>query len=81
MVSYIYINLAVNAIVRLPHPHNGDSQGQEMFLAPSADKQTRDHDTERSNHIKVYKRDNKTEELQYSGFYLCDVIAVPLCLI
>ena len=40
---YIYIctNLPVNAIVRLPHPQSGDSQGQETFLAPSADKQTR----------------------------------------
>ena len=37
----IYINLPVNAIVRLPHPWSGDSQGQETFLAPSADKQTR----------------------------------------
>ena len=34
---HIYTNLPVNAIVRLPHPRNGDSQGQEMFLAPSAD--------------------------------------------
>ena len=28
----------VDAIVRLPHPRIGDSQGQETFLAPSADK-------------------------------------------
>ena len=46
---YIYIhthtNLPVNAIVRLPHPHSGDSQGQEKFLAPSADKQIRNYDT------------------------------------
>ena len=50
---YIYIrytNLPVNAIVRLPHPRSGDSQGQETFLAPSADKQTRNYDTELSNH-------------------------------
>ena len=33
-----YTNLPVNAIVRLPHPWSGDSQGQETFLAPSADK-------------------------------------------
>ena len=38
---YIYTNLPVNVIVRLPHPRSGDSQGQETFLAPSADKQTR----------------------------------------
>ena len=43
---YIYTNSLVNAIVRLPHPRSGDSQGQETFLAPSDDKQTRNYDTE-----------------------------------
>ena len=47
---YIYITLPVNVIVRLPHPRSGDSQGQETFLAPSADKQIRNYDTECSNH-------------------------------
>ena len=42
----MYTNLPVNAIVRLPHPWSEDSQGQEMFLVPSADKQTRNCDTE-----------------------------------
>ena len=37
--------MLVNAIVRLPHPRSGDSQGQETFLAPSADKQTCNYDT------------------------------------
>ena len=32
---YVYTNLPVNAIVRLPYPRSGDSQGQETFLAPS----------------------------------------------
>ena len=42
-------------VVRLPHPWSGDSQGQETFLAPSADKQTRNYDTECSNHhIYIY---------------------------
>ena len=41
---YIYTNLPVNAVVRLLHPRSGDSQGQETFLAPSADKQTRNYD-------------------------------------
>ena len=36
----IYTTLPVNNIVRLPHPRNGDSQDQETFLAPSADKET-----------------------------------------
>ena len=46
----IYTNLPVNNTVRLPHPRSGDSQDQETFLAPSADKQTRNYDTECSNH-------------------------------
>ena len=36
--------------VRLPHPWSGDSQGQETLLAPPANKQTRNYDTECSNH-------------------------------
>ena len=40
----------MDGIVRLPHPRSGDSQVQETFLAPSADKQTRNHDIECSNH-------------------------------
>ena len=32
--------MPVNLIVRQPHPRSGDSQGQETFLPPSADKQT-----------------------------------------
>ena len=34
----------------LPHPWIGECQGKETFLAPSADKQTRNYDTECSNH-------------------------------
>ena len=41
----IYTNLPVNAIVRLPYPWSRDSQDQETFLAPSADKQTHNYDT------------------------------------
>ena len=40
MYLYIYTNLPASDIVRLLHPWSGDSQGQETFLAPSADKQT-----------------------------------------
>ena len=40
----------MNVIVTLPHPRSGDSQGQEMFLASSGDKQTRNYDIECSNH-------------------------------
>ena len=36
----IYTNLSVNAIVRLPLPWSGYSQGQETSLAPSPDKET-----------------------------------------
>ena len=39
MVSHIYTSLPVNAIVRLPHRQSADSEGQETFLARSADKQ------------------------------------------
>ena len=46
----IYTNLPVNTIARLSHPQRGDSQDQETFLAPSSDKQTRNYDTECSNH-------------------------------
>ena len=38
---YIHTNLPVNVIVRLPHPPSAD---QETFLAPSADKETRNYD-------------------------------------
>ena len=48
---YLYANLSRNAIVRLPNPWSGDSQGQEeTFFAPSAGKQTCNYDTECSNH-------------------------------
>ena len=46
---YIYAVLPKNVIVRPPHPRIGDSQGQETFLAPSADKQTCNYDTECTN--------------------------------
>ena len=36
--------------MRLPQSQSGDGQGQETFLATSADKQTRNYDTECSNH-------------------------------
>ena len=43
--------LPVNAMVTLPHPRSRDRQGQERFLAPSADKQTCINDTECSKHL------------------------------
>ena len=42
------------AIVRLSHRRSGDNQGQETSLAPSADNQTRDYDTDCSNHHHPY---------------------------
>ena len=64
IVKYIYIyihthththtNLPVSDIVGLPHSWSGDSQGQETFLAPSADKQTCNYDTECSNYMYIY---------------------------
>ena len=47
---YVYINTYTCMCIRLPHPRSGDSQGQETFLAPSADKQTCNYNTECSNH-------------------------------
>ena len=43
---YIYIYTCIYTYIHiyiyiLPHPRSGDSQGQETFLALSADKQTR----------------------------------------
>ena len=49
-MSYVYPDLPASVIVRLSHPQSGDRQGQETFLAPSANKQTSNHDTEFSNH-------------------------------
>ena len=41
----IYTILSVSAIVKLQDSWSGDSQGQETFLAPYADKQTDNYDT------------------------------------
>ena len=38
-MSYIYAHLPVNVTV-IPHPRSVDSQGEAMFLARIADKQT-----------------------------------------
>ena len=46
----IYTNLPINAIVTLPYPRSENSQGQETFSASSADNQTRNYDTESSDH-------------------------------
>ena len=46
----IYTILPVDFIVQLPQPRSGDSQGMETFLAPSADKPTRNYDRECSSH-------------------------------
>ena len=50
IIYILYTNLPVSDIVRVPRPRIGDSHGQETFLAPSADKQTRNYDTECWNH-------------------------------
>ena len=42
--SHIYID------INLPHLRSGDNQGQETYLASSADKQTRNYDMECSKH-------------------------------
>ena len=47
---YIDATLPKNTIVRQSNPRNGDSQGQETYVAPYTVKQTRSCDTECSNH-------------------------------
>ena len=46
----IYTNLPMDVTVSIPHPWSGDEQSDETFLAPSADKSTRNYDIECSNH-------------------------------
>ena len=46
----IYTNLPMDVIVRIPHRRSWNSQGQEPFLAPSANKQTRNYHIECSYH-------------------------------
>ena len=44
MYICIHTNLLVDIIARLLHPLSGDSQGQELFLAPSVDNQIHIYD-------------------------------------
>ena len=54
---YIYIYIPVKVIVGgLLHPWCGNSQDQETLLAPSADNQTRNFDTECSSHDEMVAR-------------------------
>ena len=50
MYVYIYMYIYLVICMYIPHPRSQHSQGQEKFLAPSADKQTCSYDTECSNH-------------------------------
>ena len=82
---YIYTNLPVSDIVRLSHPQSGDSQGQETFLAPSSDKQTRDCDTECSNHnlsqstlrSKGFSRSKMNWWAIYTNLPVSDIVRLP----
>ena len=74
-VICIYItNLPVNAIVRLTHPRNGDSQGQETFLPPSADKQTRNYD------IKVLKQPSLPINPKVNVYCMYNVCTLYICI-
>ena len=59
----IYTNLAMDVIVRLPYPGSGDTQGQETFLAPSAENPTRNYDIECSN-LPSLTINSKTKEIE-----------------
>ena len=63
MVSYIYTDLPVNVIVRLPHPLSGDSLGQRTFLALSSDKQSRKY------HTLIYKEQVQKIIVEDNLFY------------
>ena len=52
---YIYTKLPVEVIVKLPHPWSGYSQGQETFLTPSVDNQTRNYDVSAQTTIPPYQ--------------------------
>ena len=78
---YIYMNLPINAIFRLPHPRNGDSQGQETFLTPSTDKQTRNYDKECSNHHpSLSTLRPKVLSRSKMKWYLCIYIYIYCCI-
>ena len=66
-------NLPADVIVRQPHPWSGDSQGQEMFLAPSADKSTRNYDIECSNHHPSLSTERpktwRSSQMKWLGIY------------
>ena len=72
----IYTNLPVNAIGRLPQPRRGDSQGQETFLVPSADKQTHNYDTECSNHHPSLST-RRSKGLRHSKMKWCAIVRLP----
>ena len=77
--SAMYTNLPVNVTVSLPHPRSGDSQGQETFLAISADKQTCNYDTECSNHHPPYLSTLRSKGLSRSKikcWAICTNLAV-----
>ena len=52
---YIYTHKFTSKCHRLPHPRSGDSQGQETFLVPSANKQTCNYEKSAQTTIPPYK--------------------------
>ena len=54
MYICIHTNLLVDIIARLLHPLSGDSQGQELFLAPSVDNQIHIYDIYIYIYIYIY---------------------------
>ena len=64
----------------MPHPQSGDSLCQETFLAPPADKQSRNYDIDFSNHhlslflclslyIYIYMRERERAIIYYIYTY------------
>ena len=72
----------MDVIARLPYPRSGDRQGQETFLAPSADKRTRNYDTECSVHLIISSSHNLSPFIirNFLRDYTRRLIANPACL-
>ena len=76
MCIYIYIYIYTHKFTskcHSPHSRSGDSHRKEMFLAPSADKQTHNYDTECSNHLSL-------STLMSKGFGCSEYICIHIVL-
>ena len=81
----MYTNLPLNSIIRLPHLRSGDIQGQEPFLALSAENRTCDYDTKCSNYytsvsslrVKGLSRSNMKWWALYTNLPVNAIVRIP----